>query len=132
MSQAEIDELSAQYAVADVLPLTPLQRGLLFQSAFAEGSDDDVYAVQLGLTVTGDLDTDRLREAVHAVVGRHPNGGTVRRAVRRAGSGLPVDPQIAWRQVAFDTDVEQRVEQLCAAGGPRSAISPSSPRSGRR
>ena len=57
------DELSAQYAVADVLR-GPLQRGLLFQSAFAGGSDDDVYAVQLGLTVTGDLDTDRLREAV--------------------------------------------------------------------
>ena len=28
---------------------------------------------------------------------------------------IPVEPQIAWRQVAFDTDVEQRVEQLCAA-----------------
>ncbi|MCB0944115.1 MAG: non-ribosomal peptide synthetase, partial [Mycobacterium sp.] len=116
LSQAEIDELSGQYAVADVLPLTPLQRGLLFQSAFAEGSDDDVYAVQLGLTVTGDLDTERLREAVHAVVGRHPN--LAARFVEQFGEPvqvLPVDPQIAWQHVEFDTDVEQRVEQLCAA-----------------
>ena len=37
LSQAEIDELSAQYAVADVLPLTPLQRGLLFQSRLRRG-----------------------------------------------------------------------------------------------
>ncbi|MCB0940279.1 MAG: amino acid adenylation domain-containing protein [Mycobacterium sp.] len=116
LSQAEIDELSGQYAVADVLPLTPLQRGLLFQSAFAEGSDDDVYAVQLGLTVTGDLDTDRLRDAVHAVVARHPN--LAARFVDQFGEPvqvLPVDPQIAWQQVEFDTDVEQRVERLCAA-----------------
>ena len=28
---------------------------------------------------------------------------------------LPVDPQIAWQHVEFDTDLEQRVEQLCAA-----------------
>ena len=28
---------------------------------------------------------------------------------------LPVDPQIVWQQVEFDTDVEQQLERLCAA-----------------
>ena len=53
--------------IADVLPLTPLQRGLLFHASTAQGSDDDVYAVQLDITLSGRLDQDRLRDAVHAV-----------------------------------------------------------------
>ena len=32
--------------IADVLPLTPLQQGLLFHASTAQASDD-VYAVQL-------------------------------------------------------------------------------------
>ena len=34
-----------------MLPLTPLQQGLLFHASCALGSDDDVYAVQLDITV---------------------------------------------------------------------------------
>ena len=37
--------------IADVLPLTPLQQGLLFHASTAQGSDDDVYAVQLDISV---------------------------------------------------------------------------------
>ncbi len=58
--------------IADVLPLTPLQQGLLFHSSDAQGSGDDVYAVQLELTLSGPLDQHRLQEAVQAVVNRHP------------------------------------------------------------
>ena len=53
LSQQQIDELQRQYRIADVLPLTPLQQGLLFHASTAQGSDDDVYAVQLDITVTG-------------------------------------------------------------------------------
>ena len=53
--------------------MTPLQQGLLFHASTAQGSYDDVYAVQLGITVTGPLDPHRLRDAVHTVVNRHPN-----------------------------------------------------------
>ena len=52
LSQQQIDELQRQYRIADVLPLTPLQQGLLFHASTAQGSDD-VYAVQLDITVTG-------------------------------------------------------------------------------
>ena len=38
--------------IADVLPLTPLQQGLLFHASTAHGSDD-VYAVQLNITLPG-------------------------------------------------------------------------------
>ena len=54
--------------IADVLPLTPLQQGLLFHASTAQGSDDDVYAVQLDIALSGRLDQHRLRDAVQAVV----------------------------------------------------------------
>lgn len=37
LSQQQIDELAQRVRVADVLPLTPVQQGLLFHSALAEG-----------------------------------------------------------------------------------------------
>ncbi len=72
LTQPQIDELTEQYSVADVLPLTPIQQGLLFHSTFARGTGEDMYAVQLDITAAGVLDGDRLRDAVHTVVGRHP------------------------------------------------------------
>ena len=37
LSQQQIDELQRQYRIADVLPLTPLQQGLLFHASTAQG-----------------------------------------------------------------------------------------------
>ena len=75
LSQQQIDELQRQYKIADVLPLTPLQQGLLFHASTAQGSDDDAYATQLDITLSGRLDQHRLRDAVHTVVNRHPEPG---------------------------------------------------------
>ncbi len=50
LSQQQIDELQQQYEIADVLPLTPLQQGLLFHASTAQADGDDVYAVQLDIT----------------------------------------------------------------------------------
>ena len=73
LTQQQLDELHQRYDIADVLPLTPLQQGLLFHANTAEGDDTDLYAVQLDFTVCGAIDPDRLRDAVHAVVRRYPN-----------------------------------------------------------
>ena len=67
--QQQIDELHRQYRIADVLPLTPMQQGLLFHASTAQGNDD-VYAVQLDITIAGDLDRERLREAVQCATPR--------------------------------------------------------------
>ena len=59
--------------IADVLPLTPLQQGLLFHASAGRGPGDDVYAVQLDIRLSGHLDQHRLHDGVQTVVGRHPH-----------------------------------------------------------
>ena len=71
LSQQQIDELEREQAVADVLPLTPLQQGLLFH-ARAAGGDDDLYAVQLVVALDGAVGPGPLRPAVPTVGGTAP------------------------------------------------------------
>ncbi|MGW4101558.1 non-ribosomal peptide synthase/polyketide synthase, partial [Mycobacterium sp. NPDC004974] len=118
LTQPEIDELSEHHRVADVLPLTPLQQGLLFQANATHTNDDDVYAMQLDVTITGPLDPHRLREAVRNVVQRHPN--LAARFDKRFGDPvqiIPADPSVPWQYVEMATDVltEEQIQELCAA-----------------
>jgi glycopeptidolipid biosynthesis protein len=121
LSQSQIDELAQQYHIADILPLTPVQEGLLFHSAIAptRGADGDIYAVQLEVTVTGILDQDRLRDTLHTVISRHPN--LAARFCTQFGEPvqiIPADPVLAWRYMDLrgdDVNPDQEVEQLCVA-----------------
>ena len=119
LSQQQIDELQRQYRIADVLPLTPLQQGLLFHTSTAQGPDDDVYAVQLDITVTGALDQHRLRDAVHAVVTRHPNlAARFCEQFDEPVQIIPADPAAGWRYVELDADgvdVDEQIQRVCAA-----------------
>src|SRR5208283_677678 len=122
LSQQQIDELCQQYRIADVLPLTPVQQGLLFHARTARGSDD-VYAVQLDITVTGPLDPHRLRDAVHTVVTRHPNlAARFCEQFDEPVQIIPADPVVPWRYVELDTealdadlDVDEQIQRVCAA-----------------
>ena len=112
LSQQQIDELQRRYPVADVLPLSPVQQGLLFHAGTAQGSDDG-YAVQLDFTITGTVDPDRLRDAVQAVIERHPQ------LAARFCDGfdepvqvIPADPMAAWRYVERASD--EQAERVCA------------------
>ncbi|BBZ39434.1 hypothetical protein MCNS_24970 [Mycobacterium conspicuum] len=117
LSQQQLDELQRQYRVADVLPLTPMQQGLLFHAGTARGGDD-VYWVQLDFAVTGSLDPQRLRAALQAVVDRHPNV-----AARFCDDFdepvqiIPADPAVPWRylELADDADAEEQIDRVCAA-----------------
>ena len=117
LSQSQLDEVCQQYRVADVLPLTPLQQGLLFHAGTGHGGDD-VYAVQLDVTIAGALDPQRLREAVHTVIGRHPNlAARFCAQFDQPVQLIPADPTAAWRYVeldAGDVDAEEQVQRLCA------------------
>ncbi|WP_136246146.1 non-ribosomal peptide synthetase, partial [Mycobacterium intracellulare] len=121
LSQQQIDELARRHHIADILPLTPLQQGLLFHSSTAQGGDD-MYAVQLDFTLTGPLDPDRLRDAVHTVVKRHPHlAALFCEQFDEPVQIIPADPVVEWRYLELDdggageADADARIERLCAA-----------------
>ncbi|OBA89889.1 hypothetical protein A5662_23640 [Mycobacteriaceae bacterium 1482268.1] len=122
LTQSQLDELQQQYEIADVLPLTPLQQGMLFHTSTAQESGDDVYAVQLDITVTGPLDRDRLREAVQAVVNRHPNLlARFSEQFDQPVQIIPADPEVPWRYVDLDgSDIDEQIAQIC--GAERAAV----------
>ncbi|MFL6129405.1 MAG: condensation domain-containing protein, partial [Mycobacteriales bacterium] len=103
--------------LADVLPLTPLQEGLLFHSELDAGAD--VYTVQLRVDLDGELDAGRLRAAAAALLRRHAN---LRVGFRHAGLERPVQVvprhvELPWSTVDLTTGPDRRAEldRLAAA-----------------
>ena len=79
----QLDRLAAEHGrLADVYPLAPLQRGLLFETLANPGSG--VYFEQFSIRLDGPLDLDAFERAWNALLRRH--------AVLRAG--------IAWQGLA--------------------------------
>ncbi|MDH6108607.1 amino acid adenylation domain-containing protein/non-ribosomal peptide synthase protein (TIGR01720 family) [Kitasatospora sp. MAP12-44] len=102
VEQAEIEELERRFPELDeVLPLTPLQAGLLFHAMFDE--QDDVYTVQFVFELLGELDESRLRAAVQALVDRHPN---LRSAFVHRDGGEPVQVVLPAVAVEFTTTTD--------------------------
>ncbi|MFP8885344.1 amino acid adenylation domain-containing protein [Streptomyces mangrovi] len=100
-----------KHMVEEVLPVTPLQEGLLFHAVFDE-EVPDAYVSRLVLALSGDLDADRMRKAARALVGRHP---ALRSAFRQRRSGewfqLVVSrPALSWEEL-----------DLRSTGGPEEA-----------
>ncbi|CRK56687.1 Siderophore biosynthesis non-ribosomal peptide synthetase modules [Alloactinosynnema sp. L-07] len=72
VTQDDVERWEGRYpALADVLPLSPLQEGLLFHARF-DADAVDFYSVQLVVDLRGPLDLDRLRTAATDLVDRHP------------------------------------------------------------
>ncbi|MFF4553811.1 amino acid adenylation domain-containing protein [Streptomyces sp. NPDC001422] len=83
----------------DVLPLTPLQEGMLFHALYdSEGSD--VYTVQTSLELAGPLDTTALRAACGALVDRHPalRAGFLQRGSGQAVQIVPRTVDVPWTE----------------------------------
>ncbi|HEX7184126.1 MAG TPA: amino acid adenylation domain-containing protein [Thermoanaerobaculia bacterium] len=62
--------LGSDRTIEDVYPLSPMQRGLLFQSLYAPESE--AYFEQLNLELLGQLHPDAFRKACQRVLDRHP------------------------------------------------------------
>ncbi|HEV2636492.1 MAG TPA: amino acid adenylation domain-containing protein [Actinocrinis sp.] len=87
VTQADIDELEAvEPELEDILPLSPLQEGLLFHALFDQDGQD-VYTVQIVFDFDGAVDPGRLQAAGTALLARHAN---LRTGFRRCGSGETV------------------------------------------
>ncbi|MEU3412796.1 non-ribosomal peptide synthase/polyketide synthase [Streptomyces sp. NPDC006658] len=77
-------ELDRYPGAQDVLPLSPLQEGLLFLALY---EDEDPYVGQLVLDIEGGFDPARMREAAAALLRRHP---LLRAGFRSRSTGAPV------------------------------------------
>ncbi|MEU3891392.1 amino acid adenylation domain-containing protein [Streptomyces sp. NPDC029041] len=89
-----------QSGLADVLPLSPLQEGLLFQVTYgAETEGTDVYTVQMVFELRGPLVEDDLKAAVRTLLRRHPNlrAGFWQHNVERPVQFVPHEVPLRWR-----------------------------------
>lgn len=64
-----------QARIEDMLPLSPLQQGMLFHSVYGGPDADgaDVYTVQVTVALAGKVDAERMDRAAAALLRRHPN-----------------------------------------------------------
>ncbi|OBK50780.1 non-ribosomal peptide synthetase, partial [Mycobacterium sp. 1081908.1] len=118
LSQTQIEALERVYQVADVLPLTPLQRGLLVHTSDSDGSTDP-YVVQLDIALSGGVDPHRLHQAVRTVATRHPNVAArfVHRELAEPVQVVPADPVLPWRFIDLTgngADPGEQIERICA------------------
>src|SRR3984957_18371060 len=56
--------------IEDILPLSPLQEGLLFHALY-DAQGPDLYTIQLVLGLQGSLDCDRLKTSLRVLMQRH-------------------------------------------------------------
>ncbi|WP_331771844.1 amino acid adenylation domain-containing protein (plasmid) [Embleya sp. NBC_00888] len=69
---AALDSAIGGLGVAEVLPLSPLQEGLLFH-LMLDGAARDIYVQQAVLFLDGPVDADRLADAARQVLEKYPN-----------------------------------------------------------
>ncbi|WP_165949771.1 non-ribosomal peptide synthetase, partial [Micromonospora sp. KC207] len=101
LDQAELDAIGAAHPrLTDLLPLAPLQEGILYHATYA-GAGADVYTAQLTLELTGALDPAALRRAAQDLLSRHPHLGA---AFRQRLAGPPVQVisdgvELPWQEI---------------------------------
>ncbi|MFD6794919.1 MULTISPECIES: amino acid adenylation domain-containing protein [Prauserella salsuginis group] len=121
LTQADIDALEQARPVSDVLPATALQAGLSFHTMAAGDTDADVYVVQAVLTLTGELDRQRLADAAAELLRRQP---ALRTHLATTSAGevvqvVPAEVDLDWQHVDMSTvdsgdgDVEALFAERC-------------------
>ncbi|MBJ7302739.1 condensation domain-containing protein, partial [Marinobacter salarius] len=114
LDQTALDALPVgQGDIDDLLPLTPMQQGLLFHSEL--GGVSDTYVNQVSVTLD-DLPVEPFKAAWQSAVARHP----VLRAgfIHAPGSQLPVQlihhkAVLSIRELDWRTDASMTLDALC-------------------
>ncbi|BBG04336.1 MULTISPECIES: non-ribosomal peptide synthetase [Pseudonocardia] len=106
--------------LADILPLSPLQEGLLALDGLDTARDGvDVYVVQLAVDLDGDADPALLRRSLAALLERHPNlrAGFVTDGVDRPVQVVPRAVELPWteRDLTSAADPEAEWSTLLTA-----------------
>jgi len=101
LSQKEIEQLgTANPRLVDVLPLAPLQEGLLFHALYDEQAPD-MYTVQFVFGLNGMVDVEALRAAAEALLRRHPNlrAGFWHNGLETPVQFIPAEIELPWSDV---------------------------------
>ncbi|WP_399094988.1 amino acid adenylation domain-containing protein [Streptomyces sp. BBFR2] len=90
---------TSQPAVEDILPLSPLQEGMLFHSGF-DPESRHLYIAQFTVDLRGELDASELKAAAGALLQRHAN---LRVSFTHRKTGAPIqvvrrDMPLAWEE----------------------------------
>ncbi|BBH13306.1 non-ribosomal peptide synthetase [Chromobacterium haemolyticum] len=129
VSAADLESIRARYpAVSAVLPLSPLQRGLLFHLLYDEGQSD-VYLIQMGFQLDGPLEADKLRAAAEGLLQRHHH---LRAAFSADGLEQPAQivlerVETPWRELdlsAYQADEQLRVLERLRADDYAAGVDP--------
>ncbi|MGC4978102.1 amino acid adenylation domain-containing protein [Streptomyces sp. DT199] len=114
VGQAEIEAYEREAGdLTDILPLSPLQRGLLFQAEF-DRHGMDAYTLQVLMDIEGPLDKGALRRAVAALLERND---ALRACFRDRAVGDPVQlipgsVEVPWHEVDLtDVAADSREEE---------------------
>ncbi|MEV1025807.1 amino acid adenylation domain-containing protein [Streptomyces sp. NPDC050264] len=121
IEQREIDAYASELrGVADILPLSPLQRGLLVQAEF-DRQGMDAYTLQVVMDIGGPMDAVALRAAAVALADRNPG---LRAHFRERETGDPVQlipdhVELPWTEVDLthvaadevDAEVARRTDE---------------------
>ncbi|MCM2389956.1 non-ribosomal peptide synthetase, partial [Streptomyces albipurpureus] len=89
-----------QHELEDVLPLAPLQEGLLFHALYDE-EGDDVYTTQFSFLVEGVLDVAVLKASVHTLLRRHANlrAGFLHEGLSQPVQIIPRNIELPWQEI---------------------------------
>ncbi|MGW4806846.1 amino acid adenylation domain-containing protein [Kitasatospora sp. NPDC004272] len=101
VTQPDLDALAVRHpGLEEVLPLSPLQEGLLFHDRMLPPGDDATYTSLTSLDLHGPLDRAALAHAVDTAVGRH---GALRAAFTLTAAGEPVQALVPGVRVPWST-----------------------------
>ncbi|PSJ30105.1 hypothetical protein B7P34_03670 [Streptosporangium nondiastaticum] len=115
LTQNQLDRLAEAWAgradVEEILPLSPLQEGLLFHAAF-DDQLPDVYTVQLALSLQGHLDVPALRSVAAALLRRHANlrAGFWQEDADHPVQVIPREVELPWHEVDLSGTNDQDSE----------------------
>ncbi|GGP32983.1 hypothetical protein GCM10010501_76200 [Streptomyces libani subsp. rufus] len=116
VGQAELEEWEGRFGrLAEVWPLTPVQKGLLFHAMLA-GASFDVYHMQLVFHLSGRVEAERMRAAGQCLLERYAN---LRAAFVPGADGDPVQVvpesvRLPWRYLDLSGQDDGALEAFLA------------------
>ncbi|MDC9002890.1 condensation domain-containing protein, partial [Mycobacterium marinum] len=121
LTQQQIDRLQHHQRLADILPLTPLQHGLLFHTLTHPDTDTDTaeqsYVVQINIGLHGPVDPNRLQHAATTLLHRHPHLAAqfIHHDLDQPVQLITANPHLHWTYLDLTTtnNTEQALQQWC-------------------